>query len=150
MNILIIGAIIIIYGILAVFSVSIYESFDLTSVWWDPSNYFYFIRQIVNIWLGVTAWYIVYKSNINLIRKLRPPIIIVILILQLLLFTPLGQEYNGARLWLNLPFWEDTTTMRVFQTWICTICVWLACQETEDTKYYTMTILISYSVLSLL
>lgn len=106
LNILVIWAILILYGILAVFSVSIFESFDITSPSGDPSNYFYFIRQIVNIWLGAVAWFMVYKSNINLIRKLRWPIIIVILFLQLAVFTPLWQEYNGARLWLNLPFWR--------------------------------------------
>lgn len=115
MNILWIWVIIVIYGILAVFSVSIYESFDITSSWWDPSNYFYFARQIINILLGLVAWFIVYKSNINLIRKLRRPIIIVILILQLLLFTTLGVEYNGARLWLNLPFWRTLQPWEFFK-----------------------------------
>lgn len=116
-NIISIGSLIIIYGILAVFSVSIYESFDITSALWEPSNYFYFLRQIINIWLGIVVWYIVYKSNINLIRKLRRPIIVIILILQLSLFTPRWQEYNWAKLWLDLPFFRTLQPWEFFKLW---------------------------------
>ena len=117
MNIIIIGAIIIFYGILAVFSVSIFESFDITSTSGDPSNYFYFIRQIINIGIGIIAWLIVYKSNISLIRKRRWPAIILILALQLLVFTPLWQEYNGARLWIELPFLRTIQPWEFFKLW---------------------------------
>ena len=48
MPILITWLILIVYWILAVFSVSTYESFHLTLTLWDPSNYFYFFRHIRN------------------------------------------------------------------------------------------------------
>ncbi|MBP7007496.1 hypothetical protein KBB05_01905 [Patescibacteria group bacterium] len=49
MNVITIGVLLIIYGLAALFSVSIHESFTLTLNNGDPSNYFYFFRQLRNI-----------------------------------------------------------------------------------------------------
>lgn len=54
-NILIIGGLLILFGILAVYSVSIHESFT-TSLRFDtaePTNYFYFFRHIRNLVVGL-------------------------------------------------------------------------------------------------
>ena len=60
MPILIIGALLTVIGILAIYSVSIYESFTLTvamiakgTLKGDPSNYFYFFRQLRNILMAL-------------------------------------------------------------------------------------------------
>jgi len=56
MPIIIAGIILTIFGVLSIYSVSIHESFTLTismiakgTMDGDPSNYFYFFRQLKNI-----------------------------------------------------------------------------------------------------
>ncbi len=104
MNILYIGWLLLVYGLGALYSVSIHESFTLTLASGDPSNYFYFLRQLRNIGVGLIIAYIVYKTSLARIRSRRYLILAWVLILTLLLFTPLGLELNGARLWLQVPF----------------------------------------------
>ncbi len=102
-NIFIIGLLLILYGIVALFSVSIHESFTLTLGRGDPSNYFYFLRQLRNIFVALIVAWFVYKTPLATIRSWRYIILAAVLILTLLLFSPLGIELNGARLWLNVP-----------------------------------------------
>ena len=114
MPILIIGALLTVIGILAIYSVSIYESFTLTvamiakgTLKGDPSNYFYFFRQLRNILMAlITSWAIYYvpmkffqkEKNITIIA-------IILMILQLSVFIPgIGITLNGARGWINIPF----------------------------------------------
>lgn len=103
-NILAIGWLLLLYGLFALFSVSIHESFTLTLSGGDPSNYFYFLRQLRNIGVGLVIAFIVYKTSLARIRSRRYLILGGVLVLTLLLFTPLGLELNGARLWLKVPF----------------------------------------------
>ncbi|MFA7284798.1 MAG: FtsW/RodA/SpoVE family cell cycle protein [Candidatus Absconditabacterales bacterium] len=103
MNIFTIGGLLILYGIVALFSVSIHESFTLTLGWGDPSNYFYFLRQLRNIAVGVVIARFVYKTPLATIRSRRYIILGVVLVVTLLLFSPLGIELNGARLRLQVP-----------------------------------------------
>lgn len=60
MPIILAGLALIVYGIFAIYSVSIHESFTLTLKLisqgnrdGDPSNYFYFLRQLKNIAIGL-------------------------------------------------------------------------------------------------
>lgn len=103
-NILTIGWLLLLYGLAALFSVSIHESFTLTLANGDPSNYFYFIRQLRNIGVWLVISFFVYKTSLSRIRSWRYIILFGILILTLLLLSPLGLELNGARLWLKVPF----------------------------------------------
>lgn len=113
MPILLTGVFLTIFGVLAIFSVSIHDSFALGLRWiaqwrweWDPSNYFYFFRQLRNIaaWLLV-AWF-VYLIPIKFFQNSRNIIIIFILLFlfQLLVFVPgVGIVLNGARWWISIP-----------------------------------------------
>ena len=113
MPIIIAGIILTIFGILSIYSVSIHESFTLTlsliakgTLHGDPSNYFYFFRQLRNIGMGLIMGGIVYMVPIKtfLKHKTTTIIAIVLMVLQISVFIPgVGVVLNGARGWINLP-----------------------------------------------
>lgn len=107
MQILIVWWLLILYWILAVFSVSTYESFSLTLQLWDPTNYFYFIRHLRNIAMALLMAYFVYRTPTKIFQKHKTITIITVIafILQLLVFFPwIWLELNWSRWWLNLHF----------------------------------------------
>ncbi len=105
MPVLIVWILLTIFGVLAMYSVSIYESFLLTVRMEDmePSNYFYFFRQMQSLLIGLLIALIVYKIPLKLIQDHRNKIFLGTLILQLLVFTPLGLELLGSQRYLDLP-----------------------------------------------
>ncbi|USN57195.1 MAG: FtsW/RodA/SpoVE family cell cycle protein [Candidatus Peribacteria bacterium] len=100
------------FGIFALYSISIYESFDQTlrraqvgKRSGDPSNFFYFNKQLVNIIKALVVVGIAYFIPIKRIKDQRVIYVIGIgaVVLQLLVFTPIGIDLNGARGWLYIP-----------------------------------------------
>lgn len=127
MPILIVGAFLILFGIFAIFSVSIFESFELTLLKFDePSNYFYFFRQIIHILLAFFVWFVVYFIPLDFIKKNKGKIFLASLLLLLLVFSPLGLELNWARWWLYIQWlwtiqpWEfvKLTFVIFFSGWL--------------------------------
>ncbi len=110
MPVLIIGCLLILFWIAAIYSVSIFSSFQLTlSKFWDPSNYFYFLRHIKYLIIWILIWLIVYKIPLEFIKKYKNKIFIWALILQLLVFTPLWLKLKGAAGWIKIPLpWFST------------------------------------------
>ena len=106
MPILLIWWLLTIFGILAVYSVSIHESFQLTLKLFasDPSNYFYFFRQLRNLIIWLVVAFIISKIPLRVIQQKKYWIIIAIFIIQLLVLTPLGITLNGSTGWLTVPF----------------------------------------------
>lgn len=110
MPILIFGALLIIIGILAIYSVSIHESFTLTltkvaaGVLAEPSNYFYFNKHIINIIIALGVSLITYKIPLRFFKRYNHIIFILAFIFQLLVFTGLGLSLQGAKGWLHLGF----------------------------------------------
>ncbi|MCX6825485.1 MAG: FtsW/RodA/SpoVE family cell cycle protein [candidate division SR1 bacterium] len=114
MPIIIVGIILTLFGILSIYSVSIHESFTLTisliasgKLSGDPSNYFYFFRQLKNIGLALVMASFIYAIPMSLFQKNRNTTIIavILMILQMSVFIPgVGIVLNGARGWINLPF----------------------------------------------
>lgn len=109
MPILIIWWLLILYWIFAIYSVSVYESFELTlkfvskGLMDEPSNYFYFFRQIKSLLIWWIIALIVRKIPFEFIKKQRNKIFLAILVLQLLVvFTPLWVTLNGAKWWLYI------------------------------------------------
>lgn len=110
MPILIIWALLILYWVFAIFSVSIYESFQLTLKMVnlgkivEPSNLFYFFKQLTSlaIWIVIAFW--VYKIPLKFIQKYKLPLFLIVLIFQLLVFTPLWVMLNWAKWWLYFPW----------------------------------------------
>ena len=107
MPILVVWSFLILFWIAAIYSVSIFPSFQLTlHQFHDPSNYFYFLRQIRHLLIAIIIWIIVYFIPLDFIKNNKWKIFILTLLFLLLIFTPLWMELNGARWWLNLPwFW---------------------------------------------
>lgn len=112
MPIIIIGIVLTIFGILSIYSVSIYESFTLTvaliakGTWHsDPSNYYYFFKQLTNATIALIVAWITYAIPIRFFQKNKNITIIAValMILQLLVFTPVWMVLNGARGWINIP-----------------------------------------------
>jgi len=113
MPIIITWVLLLIFGILAIFSVSIHDSFALGLRWiaqwrweWDPSNYFYFFRQLRNIVVWLIMAGVVYLIPIKFFQNNRNIVIIFawLILFQLLVFIPgIGVVYNGARWWISIP-----------------------------------------------
>lgn len=114
MPIIIIGILLTIIGTLAIYSVSIYESFTLTvsmiakgKLSWDPSNYFYFFRQLRNIGMAIVSSGLIYYIPMKFFQKEKNILIIAVILmaLQLSVFIPgIGITLNGARGWIDIPF----------------------------------------------
>ncbi len=113
MPLIIAGIILTIFGILSIYSVSIHESFTLTlslitkgSRHGDPSNYFYFFRQIRNIGLAIIVGAMAYAVPIRFFQKSKNITIIAIILMAMMIavFIPgIGAVYHGARGWINIP-----------------------------------------------
>ena len=125
MPIIIAGIILTVFGILSIYSVSIYESFTLTVSLiaqgkqnGDPSNYFYFLKQLRNIASAIVMAGIVYAVPIRFFQKNKniTIIAIVLMLLQLAVFIPhVGIVLNGARGWISLPFLPNIQPAEFFK-----------------------------------
>lgn len=113
MPIIIAWIILTVFGLLSIFSVSIYESFSLTVALiakgarqGDPSNYFYFLKQLTNAVIALVVACITYAVPIRFFQKNKniTTIAVFLMILQLLVFIPgVGMVLNGSRGWINIP-----------------------------------------------
>lgn len=127
MPIIIIWIILISFWLLAIYSVSIHESFTLTlkliangNMTGDPSNYFYFIRQLKNIAVAVMVALVVYILPLKFFQKNKNIIIIgvILMLLQILVFVPgVWMELNWARWWISLPFFPSMQPAEFFKLW---------------------------------
>lgn len=122
MHILWLGAVLLIFWLFAVYSVSVFESFWLTLDWVDawlrdtPSNYFFFFEQLINVAVGIVAWIIVALIPRRTIKKLHMLIFLLTFWSVLLLFTPLAQTYKWATAWLDLWF-TNIQPWEFFKLW---------------------------------
>ncbi len=109
-KILFCGMALTIFWILAVYSVSTYSSFRLTTdpkYIGEPSNYYYFYQHIKNIVIALVLGLIVYKIPLKMFtnRKYITWIFIIAVLLQLAVFMPvIWKKLLGARGWINLWF----------------------------------------------
>jgi len=134
MPILIIGWLLVVFWILAVYSVSIHESFTLTlsllAKWlWsgEPSNYFYFLRQLRNVFIALIAAGIFYYIPISFFQKSKNIIIIfsAFMLLQLAVFIPgIGVTLNGAKWWINMPLLWSMQPAEFFKLWYVLFLAW--------------------------
>ena len=110
MPILVIGFLLLFFGLAAIYSVSIYKSFQFTLIHFSqPSNYFYFFRHLKYVVIAIIVWFIVYKIPIEYIKKYKNKIFVFFLFLQLLVFTPLGLKLKWASWWISVPIpWFST------------------------------------------
>jgi len=72
----------------------------------DPSNYFYFFRQIRNIGMALVMAGITYSISMRFFQsnKNTTIIAIILMVLQIAVFIPgIGVVLNGARGWIDIP-----------------------------------------------
>ena len=104
MPILIIWVLLVLYWIFAIYSVSIFESFQLTlRQLHDPSNYFYFLRQLRHLILAIILATWLYFMPLDFIKKYKWRIFVFSLLFLILVFTPLWLELKWAKWWLYIP-----------------------------------------------
>lgn len=96
------GWLLLLFGLLSMYSVSIFESFGLT---WD--NYYYFNNHIEKLFVAVVICTAVRFTPLKWIKKSKYVIFWASILLVLLLFTPLAESElalkKWARLWLDIP-----------------------------------------------
>ncbi len=156
MPIIIIWALLTIFGLLAIYSVSIYESFTLTvsliAKWamkWDPSNYFYFFRQLRNVGMALIMAGLIYYVPIKFFQKERNMTIIAIILmaLQLAVFIPgIGVTLNGARGWINVPLLPSIQPAEFFKLgYVLFLGSWLLRKRNtmNDKKFFTSFIVLN-------
>lgn len=130
MPLLVIWWLLIVYWIFAIYSVSIYESFSLTlkfvnnGVMTDPTNYFYFQKQLLSLLIWIVAWIGVYFMPLRLIKDNRNKIVIFFFLIQLLVFTPLGIELNWSRWWIYLTWFGTFQPSEFFKLAFVIFLAW--------------------------
>lgn len=131
--ILIIGFLLILFGILSVYSVSIYESFDITlKLYNEASNYYYFSEQIKNLIFWLIVSWIVYLIPLDFIKKYRNYIFIWSVFIILLLFTPLGITLNWAKWWLYIKWLWTLQPAEFFKLWFVIFFSWWLIKKKKE------------------
>ena len=158
MPIIIVWCILTLFGILSIYSVSIHESFTLTlsliangTMHGDPSNYFYFFRQLRNIGFAVIMAGITYSIPMRFFQNNKNTTIIAILlmILQISVFIPgIGIVLNGARWWINIPFLPSIQPAEFFKLWYVLFLWWRLMRKRD--RVNTKDFFISFMILNAL
>ena len=121
MPILVVGFLLLLFWVLAVYSVSIHKSFTLTlKILEDPTNYFYFIRHLKSIAIAIVVALMAYRIPIKILQKHKNIIIItvIIFIFQILVFVPwVWVALNWARGRLDITWLPSIQPSEFFKIW---------------------------------
>lgn len=149
MPIIITGVILTIFWLLSIYSVSIHEAFTTTLKSGDPSNYFYFFKQIKNIIFALIASWVIYAIPMKLFQKHKYVTIIAVLlmILQIAVFIPwLWIIYGGARGWIDL--WiMNLQPAEFFKLWYVLFLWWWLIRKRD--KVNTKEFFLSFIVINI-
>lgn len=139
------GSCLLLFGIWALFSVSIHESFTTTlkmvneGTLASTSNYFYFFGQVEKLLLWLVAWLITYFVPWTVIKKFKLPIFIVSILMMWLLFTPLATDLDKwAKLRIDAWF-INLQPGEFFKLWLTFFLVsWLVRKKRvfDELRYY--------------
>ncbi len=98
---LVLTIILVLFGIIMVFSASFYYAANSSNT--DYDGYFYFWRQIGGAAVGLVIMIILSFIDFNKLKKIRFWLLGFSLLLMVLVFIPgIGMEINGSKRWLNL------------------------------------------------
>lgn len=158
MPLIIVWSILTLFGVLSIYSVSIHESFTLTlslianGNWTgDPSNNFYFFRQIRNIGMALIMAGITYAVPIRFFQKNKNITIIAVILmaLQIAVFIPgIGIVLNGARGWIDLPGLPNIQPAEFFKLWYVLFLWWWLIRKRD--KINTKDFFVSFIILNAL
>ena len=100
----------VIFGIIMISSVSVYESYQLTSSMVDqglrdePSNSFYLWRHFLRAFLSVPIWLFAMYLPLKFWKKAALPFFVITILMLIALFLPgIGANYGTSTSWINLP-----------------------------------------------
>lgn len=118
----------------------------------DPSNYFYFFRQIRNIGVALIMASVIYAIPIKFFQSQKNVTIIAILlmVLQLLVFVPgVGVVLNGSRGWIDIPFLPSIQPAEFFKLgYVLFLGGWLMRKrEKTNTKEFFVSFIILNALL---
>jgi len=101
----------VIFGIIMISSVSVYESYQLTSgmvsqgLRAEPSNSFYLWRHFWRALLSIPIWIFAIYFPLKYWKKAALPFFVITILLLIALFLPgIGANYGTSTSWINLPF----------------------------------------------
>lgn len=102
-TLLILAIVLVLFGIVMVFSASFYSAENSAST--NYNGYYYFWKQVSGAAMGLVAMIAAMFFDYNKFFKLRFVILGIGLLLMVLVFVPgIGIEVNGSRRWVNLYF----------------------------------------------
>jgi len=158
MPIIIAWIILTVFGILSMYSVSIHESFTTTLKLiangdriGDPSNYFYFLKQVKNILFSLIAAGVAYAIPIKFFQNNKNITImaVILMVLQLLVFVPsISATYNGARGWIDIPLLPSIQPAEFFKLGYILFLWWWLMRKRD--KVNTKDFFISFVILNAL
>ncbi|MGL4483797.1 MAG: putative lipid II flippase FtsW [Anaerovoracaceae bacterium] len=96
--IMIIVAVLALFGLIMVFSASYYSSMNE-----NGNPYSYFIKHLIWVLLGAGLMLFFSFFDYKKLRNLSVPLLVVSFFLLCLVLTPVGTEVNGASRWIELP-----------------------------------------------
>ena len=100
-TLIVVTLIIVLFGIVMVFSASFYSAENSANTGYN--GYFYFWKQVMGAGLGLVAMIALMFFDYNILKKWRYVIIGAGLLLMVLVFVPgIGIMKNGSRRWVNL------------------------------------------------
>ncbi|MBT4936429.1 putative lipid II flippase FtsW [Candidatus Peregrinibacteria bacterium] len=101
----------ILFGLILISSVSVFESFQLTSIFVKkgiadaPSNDFYLWRQAAHVLIAFPLMWFISQIHYGFWKKMALPLFgVSILLLFLVLIPSLSNDYGSAKSWLNIPY----------------------------------------------
>lgn len=110
----------ILFGLMVISSVSVFESFQLTSIFVKkglqaaPSNDFYLWRHLAHVVIAIPLMWLISRIPFTFWRKAALPLIGLSLFLLILVLIPaLSNDYGTSRSWLNLPFFPSIQPVEV-------------------------------------
>ena len=99
----------VIFGMVMISSVSVYPSYKITSIMtqaWkldEPNNYFYLLKNMTHVFLWLLMCIVMMKFPYQVLEKYVNVIYGTSIVLMVVVLI-VGETYNGAKWWLNIPW----------------------------------------------
>ena len=101
----------VLFGVVMISSVSVYESYQITSelarkgILSEPANSFYLWRHILRVALSIPICTLIIYLPLSIWKRLALPLFVVSIALLVALFLPgIGANYGTSTSWISLPF----------------------------------------------
>jgi cell division protein FtsW len=122
-----------IFGIIMISSVSVYESYQLTNgmvkqgLMSEPTNSFYLWRHFWRAMVAIPVWIFCIYFPLKFWKKAALPLFVISIFLLIALFLPgIGSNYGTSTSWINLPFFPSIQPAEIIKlTLIFYLAVWM-------------------------